>query len=142
MIKYRIDTTENEYHTIEGTVAHIAALKKLIYSKEVFTNCLGYIYTDAASDTSLCIAAVEEYGVFLGYKNNGSREEYLSLGDKNCLNELVDVWGDGLYVSQGLFISAELAWEGIGEFAKTGKLLKDIEWIETDKIAEEGNYLI
>lgn len=143
MIRYQIDTTENGYLSYEGSIRVIDELKALLYNNEVFTDCCGYIYTDVAKDASLCVAAVKEHGVFLAYKKEGKPPfERLSLCNRNQLHEVVDVWGDGLDVSEGLFISPELAWEGICEFALRGNMHKDIEWIEVDEIPEDGNYII
>jgi len=140
MIHYQIDLTENEYRTIQGSVENINDLKSFIFYDDVFTDCVGYIHTDAACDVSLCISAVKEYGVFLGLSN--SEAEYLSLNNRNQLNEIVDVWGDDLNVSRGLFISPEAAWKGICEFASSGNLYQGIEWIDSAEIPEEGNYII
>lgn len=53
------------------------------------------------------MSANNECGVFFGVTKSG--KEYLSLCDINTLSELVDVWGDDLNVSKGLFIDENTA---------------------------------
>ncbi|MDE7415553.1 MAG: hypothetical protein K2N44_04425 [Lachnospiraceae bacterium] len=43
------------------------------------------------------------------------------MSDKSKLSNVLDVWGDGLYVSEGLFIAPDLAWKSICEFAEKGE---------------------
>lgn len=134
---YNIDLTENEYTSFDGDT--IEDLKDFIYPDR-FMDCCGYINNNGKS---LCIASVKEYGVYIGYFDG--ENELLSLSDRNNLDKVVDVWGDGLYVSEGLFIPPEIAWQCIYEFATTGSIHYNIEWISPDElfdITESGNYII
>lgn len=140
MIHYQIDLTENEYSTIQGNAENIMELKNMLFSDGVFKECVAYIDTDAAPKASMCIASVKECGVFLGIKKGSVIS--LSLNDRNGLKECVDVWGDGLYVSRGLFIPPEAAWKAICEFAADGSLYQGMKWIDADEVPEEGNYII
>lgn len=135
--EYNIDLTEDEYTSFDGDT--IEELKDFIYPDR-FMDCCGYLNNNGKT---LWVAAVKEYGVYLGYCDSGN--ERLSLSDRNNLDKVVDVWGDGLYVSEGLFISPETAWQCIYEFATTGNIQQNIEWISPDElfdITEDGNYII
>lgn len=70
-----------------------------------------------------------------------TRNIYLTLGDRNTLNETVDIWGDGLYISKGLFIPFSLAWKGLEEYLIYHKLSNKINWITSDEVPEEGNFI-
>lgn len=132
-ITYNIDMTENEYVHFEGKT--LDELKDFLYPDR-FMDCCGYINGD---NNGIALASVKEYGVFLAYHSDGKTN--LSLHDKNTLDKVVDVWGDGLYVSQGLFIPPEIAWKCICEFVNTGSIHYNIEWISPDDIPEGGNYI-
>lgn len=107
----------------------------------MFKDCCGMIYYKTDDKKSrLAIAALEEYGVYLGYSSNNTK--YLSLFDRNKLSNILDVWGDGLYVSEGLFIAPETAWKGICEFVATGNMYSGIEWITDRDIPDDGNFII
>ncbi|MDE6677871.1 MAG: hypothetical protein K2K02_02420 [Ruminococcus sp.] len=133
-VNYDIDLTENEYVHFEGNT--LEELKDVLYPDR-FKDCCGYII---GKECGLCIASVKEYGVFIGYSD--SENEKLSLSDRDKLDRVVDVWGDGLYVSEGLFISPETAWQCIHEFVTTGSISCNIEWISPDDIPENGNFII
>lgn len=130
---YNIDLTENEYIHFDGNT--IEELKDFLYPDR-FMDCCGYINNNRKS---LAVASVKEYGVFLGYFDG--ENTHLSLHDRNSLDKVVDVWGDGLDVSEGLFIPPEIAWQCIYEFATTGRIHHNIEWISPDDIPEGGNYI-
>ena len=140
MIHYDFDTTENDYSNIKGCVENIDELKKIIFKDTVFPDCVGHIKTDDADDSILWFSAIKELGVYLGISNHSG--EYLSLSNRELLSEVVDVWGDGLYISKGLFIPAQLAWFGIEDFAVNGILSSKIHWIGTEEIPEDGNYIL
>ena len=144
MITYQIDFTEKEYRTIQGNCRELLELKKLLFPEEAFLDCLGYLYTDADPEASLCLAAIKEYGTFLGYKKKiqNTFMVQLSLYQKELLDEVVDVWGDGLEISIGLFLPPQLAWNGICAFADSGRLYHGIQWIGEEEIPEGGNYVI
>lgn len=143
MIHYNTDTIENGYDQIHGDAEDLDELKGIIFhggNFPDFPDCVGYIRADNLENTTICVCAVKELGVFLGISLDS--EEYLSLSDSERLNEVVDVWGDDLNVSKGLFIPAELAWVGIEELITTGKLSEKIQWISPKELPEEGNYII
>ena len=140
MIRYNIDTTEDNYNKIQGDVGTIDELKRIIFNGENFPDCVGYIKADNLVNSMLCVCAIKELGVYIGISYNS--KEYLSLFDGEHLNEVVDVWGDDLYVSRGLFIPAELAWIGIEDFITNGKLTDKINWISPKDIPEDGNYIL
>ncbi len=139
-INYDIDKTENEYIHFEGDT--LSELKEFLYSDSVFKDCCGYITyvnSNANMKADLAIAVLNGYGVYLGFCDE--EHVYLSVADRLKLCNVLDVWGDGLYVSEGLFISPQLAWKGICEFVKTGKWCKEIEWIMPEDLPDEGNYI-
>lgn len=139
LIKYDITSTENGYVDFNGN--SIEELKEFLYSDGIFKDCCGTIdYENNDKVSRLSIASLEKYGVYLGYAD--SKIERLSLFDKDKLNNALDVWGDGLYVSEGLFIKPETAWKGICEFVATGNMYDKIEWITGNDIPEGGNFII
>lgn len=113
MLHYEIDTTENGYNTIEGDAETTDDIKNILIKssrparnlKTVFRkltkrgnitpDCVGYITADNMPDTQVCLSAQRRLGIFLGITINSNL--YLSLFDSEKLNDLVDVWGDGLY---------------------------------------------
>ena len=141
-MKIDIDKTEDDYVHFEGNT--IEELEAFIYENSVFADCCGVIDYSEESDgnegAQLWIAALKEYGVYLGYMK-GERIK-LSLRDRTKLGSVLDVWGDGLYVSEGLFIPPEAAWKCIRDFAGSGEVSEDIDWISPDDLPEEGNYII
>ena len=140
MIHYDIDTTKNSYNKIQGDVGTVGELKRIIFNGENFPDCVGYIKADNLVNSMLCVCAIKELGVYIGISYNS--KEYLSLFDREYLNEVVDVWGDDLYISKGLFVPAELAWIGIEDFITNGILTDKIQWINPKDIPEDGNYII
>ena len=140
MIHYNTDMTENGYNQVHGEAEDLDELKSIIFSDGNFSDCIGYIKADNLENTTVCVCAIKELGVFLGISLDS--KEYLSLSDRALLNEVVDVWGDDLYVSKGLFIPAELAWSGIEELITNGELTDKIQWISPQDIPEGGNYII
>lgn len=143
MIRYKIDITEGDCPSKEGSVSGPEELKDLLCPDGGFLSFCGYLYTGAAADVSLCVAAVREHGVFLGYRKRGNPSlERLSLRDGTQLSRRVEVLGDGLDLSQGLFLSPELAWEGIAEFVRSGGMHREINWIAPGELPLDGSYLI
>ena len=102
MIHYDIDTTENAYCNIEGDVESLNELKQILFKNDVVPDLVGYLTFDNLPNVSICISAQKELGFFISITDD--ENTYLTLGDKNALNETIDVWGDGLYISKGLFI--------------------------------------
>lgn len=138
MVTYNIDTVENGYTHFNGN--SLKELKQFLYSNGVFMDCCGIIeYSSESSILRLSIAANKEYGVYLGFSN--STNNYLSLANVNKLEETIDVWGDDLLVSIGLFIAPKIAWEGICEFITQGTMCKKIEWLNSENLPDGGNYI-
>ena len=141
MIHYDIDTLENGYKNIKGSLTTIDELKKII--DDYSPNFVGYIKTDTFENLKMCISAVKGLGVFIGISNEADRsaEEFFSLFDNNLLSEVVDVWIE-LYVSKGLFIPADFAWIGIEDFITKGVMTDSIQWISSKDIPDDGNWII
>ncbi len=138
MITVNIDTTENNYENYSGNFENIDMIRNIIYKNNIFVDCCGTIKLDN-SDAILWIAAVKEFGVYLGYNGDIQR---LSYNESGCLDKVVDVWGDGLYISEALFVLPQIAWNAICEFVEKGTLHNEIKWIECSKVLEEGNYIL
>lgn len=137
-IKYDIDKTEDDYIHFEGK--SLKQLKAFLYSGRAFEDCCGMItYTDAKKKVQLSVASLKDYGVYIGYSNQ--QNTYLSLSDKSKLSNVLDVWGDGLYVSEGLFIAPDLAWKSICEFVAAGEKCGEVDWMLSDELPEGGNYI-
>ena len=138
MIYYNIDTTENGYNSLTGEVNELAELKSILMKNGVVPDCVGYL-SIGIPNTSICICAEKGLGFYVGITD--SEDLHLSLGDKDLLSEVVDVWGDGLYISKGLFIPVYLAWKAIEEYINFQKLCAEVNWITPDEIPEEGNFI-
>ncbi len=137
-IEFNIDTTEGDYIRFEGHT--LQELKAFLYPDRIFKDCCGTItLKESKKQLDISIAAVKEYGVYIGVSDEN--QSYLSLSDRDKLENVVDVWGDGLYVSEGLFISPRLAWRCICGLLETGERSGEIEWITPDDLPEEGNYI-
>lgn len=157
MIHYEIDTTENGYNTIQGDAETIGDIRNILIKNNrparklmsvfrmltkrvnITPDCVGYITTDNMPNSQVCLSAQNELGMFLGITDNS--ELYLSLFDSERLDDLVDIWGDGLYISRGLFIPEELAWKAIENFILNGTLWDKIKWIDPDDLPENANYI-
>lgn len=139
-VYYDIDLTENEYVHFDGKT--FREFEDFLYKDKIFKDCCGYInvHDNGVKTATIAIASLRDYGVFIGYSDRN--EEKLSLADRSRLDSVLDVWGDGLYVSEGLFIEPEKAWKAITEFVSSGKITQDIEWITPDDIPEDGNFII
>lgn len=139
MIHYDIDTTENAYCNLEGDVESLIELKQILFKNDVVHDLVGYLSFDNVPNVSVCISAQKELGFFISITDD--ENTYLTLGDKNALNETVDVWGDGLYISKGLFIPFAIAWKGLEEYMLFNKLSDEIKWITSDEIPKDGNFI-
>ena len=139
MIHYDIDTTENVYKKFEGNIELLIELKHILFKNDVVPDLVGYLSFDNIPNVSICISAQKELGFFISITD--SKNIYLTLGDRNTLNETVDIWGDGLYISKGLFIPFSLAWKGLEEYLIYHKLSNKINWITSDEVPEEGNFI-
>lgn len=136
MIHYSIDTTENGYNNLEGEVESLTELKQILVKNNAVPDLVGYL---TVNDVSICICAEKKLGFFIEITDG--EDMYLSLGDKDALNEVIDVWGDGLYVSKGLFLPVPLAWKGLEEYIIQNSLCDEINWITPDELPEDGNYI-
>lgn len=137
-IKYNIDLTETEYKHFEGN--SMQELESFLYPNGIFKDCCGTIaYIGDKGSVNISIASVGGYGVYIGFYVK--KHTYLSVSDRSKLSSVVDVWGDGLYVSEGLFISPQLAWKCISELLETGDLCREVDWITPEELPEEGNYI-
>ena len=137
-IKYNIDITETGYKHFEGTSSQ--ELETFLYPDENFKDCCGTItYIGDKGCVNMSVASVSKYGVYIGVSDK--KHTYLSISDRSKLSSVVDVWGDGLYISEGLFISPQSAWKCICELLETGNLCREVDWITPDELPEEGNYI-
>ena len=135
-IKYEIHLTRDAYVPFEGET--LQELKEFLYKDQVFQDCCGFIeYQEGTQSIQLSIAALEDYGVYLGFAGEG--DVWLSVRDRSNLCNLLDVWGDGLYVSEGLFIDSASAWDAVCQFVENGSRSPEIAWMSYDDLPEEGN---
>ena len=140
MIHYDIDTTENGYDSIEGNAATVDELKKVLLKDSRIQDMIGYLSIDEAPEISICIAAESSLGFFISITDD-TDDTQLTLGDRNALSDTIDLWGDELYVSKGLFIPFEDGWSALEEYINNGKLSDKINWISSADIPEDGNYI-
>ncbi|MBE6875903.1 MAG: hypothetical protein E7496_04145 [Ruminococcus sp.] len=138
MIHYNIDTTENGYKSLIGEVNSLAELKNILTKNETFPDLVGSLSIEDIG-VSIFICVEKEAGFHVGITNDSGT--YFSLGNKSLLAELVDVWGDDLYISKGLFIPSHLAWKAIEKYIASQKLCTEISWITPENLPEEANFL-
>ncbi|MBR1553860.1 MAG: hypothetical protein IJ644_00530 [Oscillospiraceae bacterium] len=138
MIHYNIDTTENGYNSLIGKVKSLEELKNILAKNEVFPDLVGSLSIEDIG-VSVCICVEKEAGFHVGITDDSGT--YFSLGNKELLTELVDVWGDDLYISKGLFIPPHLAWKAIEEYITFQKLCAEINWVTPENLPEEANFL-
>lgn len=141
---YDFTLTENGYEDFCGrTFQELEKfLNEVLYKDRIFRNCCGniQIYTDGEDiGKEIIMASQRGHGVYIQYFD-GHDIKY-SLRDRNKLEILIDVWGDGLNISEGLFIEPEKAWEVINEFISCGKIVQDIEWITGDELPEGADVM-
>lgn len=139
MIIYDIDTTENGYSKLEGEARSITQLKSILTCAGRIADCTGYLTIEGLKRNSICIAALSAYGVSIAITD--AEGVHLTLQDADKLTEVVDVWGDGLDISIGLFIPEELAWQVLAEYINDRTFSKDTQWIMSADIPEGGNYI-
>lgn len=106
-------------------------------------------FNDGVLTERLTVGFHIEYGLSLTYeqlydklikgKIRRQSTPYLAVYDKSKLNEVVDIYLE-LFTSVGLLLPVELAWKGISEFIKSGKMSNELEWITPDMLPEEGNW--
>lgn len=137
-IKFNLDKTEGEYLSFDGQT--LQELERFLYPDQTFQDCCGIITRmENEREATLSIAALKGYGVYIGFYDKA--KHCLSVSDRRKLSSVLDVWGDGLYVSEGLFIAPQLAWSCICEFVRTGRISSAIDWITPDELPENGNYI-
>lgn len=139
MLHYNIDTTENHYETVKGDAETLEDIKSVLIKDGTTSNCVGYIKTDDMPNSTLCLSAEKGLGIFLGITDQSGI--HLSLFNAEKLDDVVDVWGDGLYISKGLFIPEDIAWKGLENYILNGTLWNEIKWITPDDIPENGNFI-
>ena len=139
MIIYDLDTTENGYSKLEGEVQSISELKSLLTINERISDCTGYLTAEGLKRNSICIAALSELGISIAITD--AEGVHLTLQDADKLTEVVDVWGDGLNISIGLFIPEKLAWQVLAEYINNRTFSKETQWIMAADIPEGGNYI-
>ncbi|MBR1599071.1 MAG: hypothetical protein IJ661_09200 [Lachnospiraceae bacterium] len=140
MLHYNIDINVNNYTNIQGEAESLITIKKLLTKDCVIPDFVGYITFDNLSKHSICFSSQNDLGIFIGISDNTGI--HLSISDENKLNEVIDVWGDGMYISKGLFVPDFLAWEGIEEYITLGRLCDKINWITPNDLPEDGNYIL
>lgn len=82
--------------------------------------------------------SAEYSGISLHYTDSAGKN-ILSISDITKLNETLTTI-DNIYISVGLFIPVEYAWEAIKFFLSTGKASEKINWISANDIPEKGSY--
>lgn len=115
-------------------------LQKLIYEGNNIVEFVGRIKDESYSDLEICLVSILDAGVFIGVTMD--EREYLSLKDKELLTELIDVWGDELNVSRGLFVSVDEALNALDIILENHKLCDLLNWITPEEMPEDSNYII
>lgn len=139
MITYDIDTTENGYSKLTGEVNSISQLRELLDKGGRSSDCTGYLSVEGLKRNSICIAAIAGYGISIAITDASG--VHLTLQSEDKLTDVVDVWGDGLDISIGLFIPEELAWQVLEEYVNDRTYSKETQWIMSSDIPEGGNYI-
>ena len=139
MIHYDIDTTEKEYQHLEGDVSSLDELKQILFRNDTVPDLVGYLSADELPDVDISIAAEKNLGFYICISDD--ENIYISLDSRDHLSETVDVWGDELCISKGLFIPVSLAWKGLESYIATQKLPEEINWMTADEFPEDGNYI-
>ena len=100
MIHYDIDTTENGYKKFEGNIELLIELKHILFKNDVVPDLVGYLSFDNIPNVSICISAQKELGFFISITDG--KNIYLTLGDRNTLNETSRYMGRRTLYFQGL----------------------------------------
>ena len=139
-LRYEFDLTDAENTKRSGGTDLPGALPILVRDSGVLAGGTDYLYKDNEPQAQLCLAAADDLGMFLRLTADGT--EYLSCGDADDLAETVDVRGDDLLVSRGLFIPVRTALSAIRYFAENGQPDPAVKWIKPEDLPEDGNYII
>ena len=121
MIHYDIDTTENGYGKLDGDAENVNELRQVLMKDDRVPNMKGYLSLDEMPDVYVCIASENELGFFISISDDDDIK--LTLGNSATLSDTIDLWGDGIYVSKGLFIPLDDAWDALEEYLNTGNFL-------------------
>lgn len=96
-------------------------------------------YENEKKLATLLIGPNVKFGLYLHYINHCNKDEYLSLNNRDELNEVAET-AEEIYASIGLFLPIETAWKVIYYFLNTGTTSDVIEWITPDEIPDGGNW--
>lgn len=78
-------------------------------------------------------------GIYLHYIDELQKKDLLSLYNKEKLNEVLET-AEEIYVSKGLFLPLNIAWNAIKYFMETGLPTPGVKWIYPEDIPENGNW--
>jgi hypothetical protein len=94
-------------------------------------------YAQAGKAGTLIVLSDRKLGYYLKYLD-ATRSEWLSLGDKSRLSEVVcpDDW----QASAGLFLAPDDAWNAIREFSESGQKSVGVTWIRPQDMPPDGNW--
>lgn len=136
--KISVDLTDESYTHLE--LNDLDSLRKIIFGDDSIVDCCGSILCSSEQSKAQVSFAVEKNrGMYIGIFEG--KEDYLSLNDASNLSETIDVWGDDLLISEGLFIDPQIAWEAIQEYVTSETLCKKVTWISSADLPEGGNYI-
>ena len=115
-------------------------LQEIICKDKNIVEFVGRIKDDNCPEFEVCIATITDVGIFIGIAKD--KKEYLSLKNRDTLTELIDVWGDELNVSCGLFVDADKGLSALNIILKEHTLCDMLAWITPDQLPEGSNYII
>ena len=140
MLQYDLDLLDDEYTKLEGSVYSFDELQEMICKDKNIVEFVGRIKDDNCPEFEVCIATITDVGIFIGIAKD--KKEYLSLKNRDTLTELIDVWGDELNVSRGLFVDADKGLRALNIILKEHTLCDMLVWITPDQLPEGSNYII
>ena len=91
------------------------------------------------ANSQLLIAYCEEWGYYMSYHEVTSGQEWLSLWDRERLDDVIE-YDEDCFVSAGLFVPFEIAIEVISDYVWTGSRGNQIAWIEPEEVPDTGNW--
>lgn len=140
MLQYDLELLDDEYTKLEGSVYSFDELQEIICKDKNIVEFVGRIKDDNCPEFEVCIATITDVGIFIGIAKD--KKEYLSLKNRDTLTELIDVWGDELNVSRGLFVDADKGLSALNIILKEHTLCDMLAWITPDQLPEGSNYII
>lgn len=140
LLQYDLDLLDDEYTKLEGSVYSFDELQEIICKDKNIVEFVGRIKDDNCPEFEVCIATITDVGIFIGIAKD--KKEYLSLKNRDTLTELIDVWGDELNVSRGLFVDADKGLSALNIILKEHTLCDMLAWITPDQLPEGSNYII